>query len=173
MFDLQRPQLIHIGPWGRKLSRVAGSTRLFYTCKRRNRGLHVKGHLFPFSLNIRINWNNKNSDENILLLRSVSSLSLSRYIYHPSVLFQPWYTMLRDVSGSALVIRITRTSAVIRRWIFSCTYVRAHPPLVHSRAKIDRAEGVGREGSLLLISWDFFLPFSRTFKRVTREINLD
>lgn len=81
--------------------------------------------------------------------------------------------MLRDVSGSALVIRITRTSAVIRRWIFSCTYVRAHPPLVHSRAKIDRAEGVGREGRLAFDIVRFFLPFSRTFKRVTREINLD
>lgn len=150
MFDLQRPQLIHIGPWGRKLSRVAGSTRLFYACKRRNRGLHVKGHLFPFSLNIRINWNNKNTRREYPALK-ISQLSLSLQIYISSI--GPFSTlMLRDVSGSALVIRITRTSAVIRRWIFSCTYVRAHPPLVHSRAKIDRAEGVGREGSLLLIS---------------------
>lgn len=64
--------------------------------------------------------------------------------------------MLRDVSGSALVIRITRTSAVIRRWIFSCTYVRAHPPLVHSRAKIDRAEGVEREGGFAFDIVRFF-----------------
>lgn len=76
MFDLQRPQLIHIGPWGRKLSRVAGSTRLFYACKRRNRGLHVKGHLFPFSLNIRINWNNKNTRREYPALK-ISQLSLS------------------------------------------------------------------------------------------------
>lgn len=150
MFDLQRPQLIHIGPWGRKLSRVAGSTRLFYACKQRNHGLHVKGHLFPFSLNIRINWNNKNTRREYPALK-ISQLSLSLQIYISSI--GPFSTlMLRDVSGSALVIRITRTSAVIRRWIFSCTYVRAHPPLVHSRAKIDRAEGVEREGSLLLIS---------------------
>lgn len=154
MFDLQRPQLIHIGPWGRKLSRVAGSTRLFYACKQRNHGLHVKGHLFPFSLNIRINWNNKNTRREYPALK-ISQLSLSLQIYISSI--GPFSTlMLRDVSGSALVIRITRTSAVIRRWIFSCTYVRAHPPLVHSRTKIDRAERVGREGRLAFDIVRFF-----------------
>lgn len=100
MFDLQRPQLIHIGPWGRKLSRVAGSTRLFYACKRRNRGLHVKGHLFPFSLNIRINWNNKNTRREYPALKiSQLSLSLDIYIIHRSF-FNPdtrCYGMLADL----------------------------------------------------------------------------
>lgn len=70
--------------------------------------------------------------------------------------------MLRDVTlvdrRSGLVIRITRTSAVIRRWIFSSlVFVRdIRVPLVRlssepCSAKIDRTEGKG-EGGLALIS---------------------
>ena len=155
MFDLQRPQLIHIGPGGRKLSRVAGSTHLFYTTcmQRRNRGKrrHIKDTFFPTrSFNVRINWNNKNPALKISELVSSFPLSLSLYIYiyHWSF-FNPdtrCYGMVLLVDRrSALVIRIMRTFAVIRRWIFSSlVFVRdSNLPLVHSRAcpaKIDRAE---------------------------------
>lgn len=173
MFDLQRPQLIHIGPWGRKLSRVAGSTRLFYACKRRNRGLHVKGHLFPFSLNIRINWNNKNTRREYPALK-ISQLSLSLQIYISSI--GPFSTLIHDVTGCQWICSCNQNNEDLRgnQTMDFLVYVRSCPPPFGPLSSENRSCRRGWEGRELAFDIvRFFLPFSRTFKRVTREINLD
>lgn len=199
MFDLQRPQLIHIGPGGRKLSRVASSARPFYTTcnegtvlssamdSRRHRlfdwtrqktphkgeATFLPRSRTPFFLLTRftleligiIRVRSIHDD----ILRSVrSSFSLFLYIIRRSF-FNPDTRCYGMVDRrSALVIRITRTSAVIRRWIFSSlVFVRdVHPALVALSSVACENRSCRRGGKGLLDIVKFFLPFKR-------EISLD